>query len=215
MSRMKHLNWLALLALACVPLGCKREQPPQAQQLRPHEVAIEGAYHALTCGPVTAVFSGSGEGLKNFEGPAPKSYGVESLAFRFADGSERGFAPTGQLFFSDWYFGIFAPDCSHVALLVDHHGPVHLTKLDELRGYLRGQSPPQVLAAPHQTEASVYGQISWVSPSQLDFVTSAGGGAEVWRASFTGPNAQVAKLLAVAEAPKGVRQTAAGWEAVK
>jgi hypothetical protein len=202
------------VVLLLVILSCSKQPPPPAALpgLHPVEVALEGAYHAVRCGPVTAVFSGSAEALKGLPPPVPEAYGVESLAFRFADGSQKGFAPPGQLFFSDWQFDVFAPDCSAIALKVDHYGPIHLVRTDALLGYLQGKSPPLVLEVPKQPAAPVYGALRWVSASQLELVAEGGGGAEVFRATVQDGAASLERVFALAEAPRGLRYGDAGWE---
>ena len=211
MGVMKRAIFFLFLALA----GCRKESPPAPvpPANRPHEQALEGAYHAIACGPVTAVWSGNAEALQGLGAGAPKSFGVESLAFHFADGSQRGFAPKGQLFFSDWQFEIFAPDCSAVALKIDHYGPIDLIPVGDLLGYLQGRTPPTILEAPRGESAAVYGPLEWTRADQLEFSTEAGGGVEVFRASLRGGSPTVERIFALAEAPKGVRRTDAGWEA--
>lgn len=206
---------LALVASLVLFAACRKDAPPpppQAPALSPKEVAVEGAYHAIACGAVTAVWSGNADALKDLPQPAPKNFGVESLAFRFADGTSKGFAPTGQVFFSDWRFGIFSPDCSMVALLTDHYGPYHLVPTADLRGYLEGRVKPVVVQAKGEKETPVHGEATWVSPNELEFTASCCGGAEVFHAKADGTLSSVFKA---AEAPKGVRRGAGGWEVVK
>jgi hypothetical protein len=203
-----------LIALLLITSGCSKQSSPPAALPGPHptEVSIEGAYHAVRCGTLTAVWSGSADALKGLPAPVPEAYGVESLAFRFADGSQQGFVPPGQLFFSDWQFEVFAPDCSALALKVDHYGPIHLVRTEALSSYLQGHSQPLVLEVPKEAAAPVYGEVRWVSPSQLELVTEAGGGAEVFRATVQDGAASLERIFMLAEAPKGVRRGDAGWE---
>lgn len=199
----------------CVMLvvGCKKDAPPppvvvqKAPAETPSEITVEGAYHAVKCGGVTALWSGNTENMP--EG-APKSFGVESLAFRFSDGTTEGFKPTGQLFFSDWTFGVFSADCAYTSLLVDHFGPLHVVATDQLRPYLRGELKPTVVQAPKGADASVYSQVFWTTPSQLEFVASCCGGAQVFRAEAK--DGAVTKLFDAKDAPKGVRRGSNGWE---
>ena len=95
------MRLFAVLVCVMCFVGCKKDAPPPAPVVKvaATEVTVEGAYHAVKCGGVTALWSGNTENMP--EG-APKSFGVESLAFRFSDGTTEGFKPTGQLFFSDW-----------------------------------------------------------------------------------------------------------------
>ena len=113
--------------------------------------------HAVACGVVTVVWSGNPDALKDLPQPAPKSFAVESLAFKFADGTSKGFAPKGQVFFNDWRFEVFSPDCATVALLTDHFGPYHVVKTAELRGYLEGRVKPlQVQALSEKAKAPMF-----------------------------------------------------------
>lgn len=195
-------------------LACKKEQPPapKAPPLAPAEVKLDGTYHAVACGPVTAVWSGDPEMLAQQAPNAPKSFGAESLAFRFVDGSTEGFAPTGQLFFSDWTFDVFSPDCSLVALQVDHYGPIHVVRVDQLRPYLDGRLEPVHVQALSGKESLVHGQLRWVSPTQLEFVATCCGGAQVFRANAN--DGSLERLLEAPAAPNGVRRGANGWEVV-
>jgi hypothetical protein len=174
-----RLLWLLALTL----LACKKDEPPKPPPLAPKEVSVEGAYHAVACGAVTAVWSGTDESLKDLPTqPAPKSFGVESLAFKFADGTQKNFAPTGQLFFDDWRFEIFAPDCSAVALQTDHYGPYHLVKTADLRGYLEGRIKPVVVQALNEQNAMVHAGGRWVSPEVFEFAASCCGVTQVFQA---------------------------------
>lgn len=202
----------ALLVVLVALAGCKKEPPPPpvAPALRPTEATLDGAYHAMQCGAVTAVWSGSDAALSNLPQPAPKAYGVESLAFHFADGTKKGFAPSGQVFFSDWRFDVFSPDCQLVALLADHYGPYHLVKVAELRGYLEGRVKPVHVQALGEKEALVHGDAAWGPGNALEFSASCCGGAQVFRADPA--SGSLTRLLDAAAAPKGVRRLATGWE---
>ncbi|MCC6334873.1 MAG: hypothetical protein IT380_12915 [Myxococcales bacterium] len=207
---LRRLLAVALLALT----GCKKEQPaPAAPALAPAEVTLEGAYHAVACGAVTAVFSGNADALKDLtlDGLPPKSFGVEALSFRFADGSQKGFAPSGQLFFSDWRFDVFSPDCQWTALLVDHYGPYHLVKTADLQRYLAGQVRPVVVNA-RGPEASVLSDGAWRPDGAFEFFASCCGGARVLKATTTG---EVSTLFEAPDAPQGLRRVRGGYEVVK
>lgn len=209
---------MRLLLLSLVLLSaCKKEPTPvtppvvKAPALSPAEVTLEGAFHAVACGAVTAVWSGSAEALKELPQPAPKSFGVESLAFKFADGTSKGFAPTGQVFFNDWRFDVFSPDCSTVALLTDHYGPYHVVKTDQLRGYLEGKVKPVSVQALHEKESLVHADLAWRDGETFEFVASCCGGAQVFAA---GKDGSLNRVLDVPSAPKGVRRVGTKWEAV-
>lgn len=202
-------------------VACKKDSPaptappaaPAAPALSPKEVTVDGAYHAVACGPVTAVWSGNAEALKDLPPPAPKHFGVESLAFKFADGTSKGFTPTGQVFFSDWTFGIFAPDCSAVALQVDHYGPVHVVKLDQLRGYLEGKVKPVQVQALNEKDALVHSDLLWRDAASLEFVGSCCGGAQAFKASTK--DGSLERLFDAPTAPKGLRRVGGKYEVVQ
>lgn len=202
----------ALLLVGCLVfvVGCKKDAPPPPPPPAeaPHEVTVEGVFHAVKCGGVTALWSGA-DG--NMPAGAPKSFGAESLAFRFSDGVTEGFKPTGQLFFSDWTFDIFSPDCEFAVLQGDHFGPLHVVATSQLRQYLRGELKPTVVEAPKGADAAVYSQVRWNSGAQFEFVASCCGGAQAFRVNAK--DGAVTKLFEAKEAPKGVRRGATGWEA--
>lgn len=208
-----------VLALALSLFACKKDTPPAAPpappapKLSPAEVTLDGAYHAVACGAVTAVFAGNADALKDLPAnpPPPKSYGVESLAFRFADGTSKGFAPTGQLFFSDWRFDVFSPDCEWVALLTDHYGPYHLVKTADLKGYLEGKVKPVELQVKGDT-ASVLSDGAWTGDGGFEFFASCCGGARVFKATTTG---ELTKVFEAADAPSGLLRVRGGYEVVK
>lgn len=202
----------ALVLLVCVStlFGCKKAAPPPAPEVRvaPSEVTVEGAFHAVKCGGVTALWSGASGDMP---AGAPKSFGAEALAFRFSDGVTEGFKPTGQLFFSDWTFDVFSPDCEYAVLQADHFGPLHIVATSQLRPYLRGEMKPTVVEATKGGAAQVYSQLRWTSGAQFEFVASCCGGAQVFRANVK--DGAVTKVFEANDAPKGVRPGAAGWEA--
>ena len=205
------------LVVAALLLGaCKKDPPPPppppAPALSPAEVNVEGALHAVACGAVTAVWSGNPDALKDLPQPAPKSFAVESLAFKFADGTSKGFAPKGQVFVNDWRFEVFSPDCATVALLTDHFGPYHVVKTAELRGYLEGRVKPLQVQALSEKDALVHADLFWRDASSFEFSASCCGGAQVFKASTK--DGSLERVLDVASAPKGLRRVGVKWEAV-
>lgn len=213
-----------LVVVLMVVVGCKKseapvEPKPTAVEVKatpakatPTEVELAGAYHAVKCGDVTAVWSGSADDLKDLavDGkPAPKTYGVSGLTFRFADGKEHAFTPSGSLNFDDWSFDIFSPDCSRVSLLQDRFGPFTLIATKDLSTFAN--------ALPVQVEgetASVHGQWRWTGPESFEFVASCCGGARVMAGKAVAP-ITLEKTFEAASAPSGVRRAANGWEVVK
>ena len=109
---------------------------------------------------------------------------MESLSFKFADGTSKGFAPQGQVFFNDWRFDIFSPDCSAVALQVDHYGPYHLVKTADLRGYLEGRVKPVSAQALNEKDSMVHSDGRWSSANVFEFTASCCGGAQVFQAAI-------------------------------
>lgn len=183
--------------------------PPKAT---PTEVSLAGAYHAVKCGDVTAVWSGSADELKDLavDGkPAPKTYGVTGLTFRFADGKEHAFTPSGGLNFDDWSFDIFSPDCSRVSLLQDRFGPFTVIATKDLSTF--ANALPVLVEG---TTASVHGQWRWTGPDAFEFVASCCGGARVMSGKAVAP-VTLEKVFEASSAPSGVRRAATGWEVVK
>lgn len=210
-----HLQWSLLCC--CLLLACKKDPPApvvKAPALSPREIAVEGEYHAIACGPVTAIWSGNAEALKNLPQPAPKTFGVESLRFKFADGTSKGFAPTGQVFFNDWRFEIFAPDCSTVALQIDHYGPYHLVKTEELRGYLEGRLKPVVVQALHEKDSLVHGDGRWASAALFEFTASCCGGAQVFQTALK-DGGSLNRVFDAPAAPKGLRRVGSTYEVIQ
>ena len=203
----------ALLVLLVLPACRKDPVVPPAPPVTPAEVQLEGAYHAVACGPVTAVWSGNGAALADLPQPAPKTFGVESLAFRFADGTSKGFTTQGQLFFNDWRFDIFSPDCRFVALLTDHAGPYHVVKTAELRGYLEHTVAPLVLGPTDLPTASVFADLRWLDATHVVFTTSCCGGGKALEGDVTTGKTTV--VLDAPEAPKGLRPAGRSFEVVK
>jgi hypothetical protein len=202
------------LLCCCLVLACKKDPPLEVQKpvvsLSPQELSLEGEYHAIACGPVTAVWSGNAEALKDLPQPAPKTFGVESLRFQFADGSSKGFAPPGQVFFSDWRFEIFSPDCAQVALQVDHYGPYHLVKTEDLRGYLSGKVKPVVVEAPSEKTAMVHSDGRWVG-ARFEFTASCCGGAQVFQATEGGA---LTRVFHAPVAVNGLRRVGSSYEVI-
>lgn len=196
-----------LLGVVLLMHACRREAP-----VAPMRVERAGALRAMACPGVVAVFSGSAEALPP---GAPANFAVESLAFEFASGAKVGFVPKGQLFFSDWTFDVFSPDCQHVALQVDHYGPVEVHATAALEAGLKGQGAPLVVTVPKSRgEAPVIGQVSWQAPRQLEVVASSNGGAQVYRATL-GESVALERVFFAPSAPSGVRRTTAGYEVVQ
>jgi hypothetical protein len=204
----------SLVPLLLLVTACKKDPPPAppAPALKPQEVNVEGALHAVACGGVTAVWSGNAENLKDLPQPAPKSFAVESLAFKFADGTSKGFTPTGQLFFSDWRFDVFAPDCSAVALLTDHYGPYEVVKLTDLRAYLEHRAEPLKVQAPSTGTGLVHSDLAWRDAQRIEFISSCCGGAQVFAAKVAG--GPVERVFEAPSAPKGLRRVRDGYEVV-
>jgi hypothetical protein len=214
---------LVVVVLLSVVACKKSETPVEPKQaavevkaappkVAPTEVALAGAYHAVKCGDVTAVWSGSADELKDLavDGkPAPKSYGVTGLTFRFADGKEHAFTPSGSLNFDDWSFDIFSPDCSRVSLLQDRFGPFTIIATKDLATF--ANALPVIVEG---STASVHGQWTWTGPESFEFVASCCGGALVMGGKAVAP-ITLEKRYEASSAPSGIRRAANGWEVVK
>ena len=209
------MRFPSFLLGCCLSFACKKEAPAvvAAPPLAPQEVTLAGAYHAVSCGPVTAVWSGNADALKDLPQPAPRAYGVESLSFKFADGTSKGFAPEGQVFFSDWRFDIFSPDCSAVALQVDHYGPYHLVKTAELRGYLEGRVKPVAAQALNEKDSMVHSDGRWSSTKVFEFTASCCGGAQVFHAALD-QGGSLERVFDAPVAPKGLRRVGERYEVI-
>ncbi|MFT3711773.1 MAG: hypothetical protein QM817_29395 [Archangium sp.] len=198
----------AALALLC---GCKKEPPPPpAPPISPGEVNVEGALHAVGCGAVTAIWTGNAEMLKDLPQPAPKSFAVESLSFKFADGTTKAFTQSGQVLAEDWRFNVFSPDCSMVALLTDHYGPYHVVKTADLRGYLEGRVKPVEVQSKNAT-AQVHGELVWRDATAFEFAGFCCGGAEIFKANTK--DGSLERIAFIASAPHGIRRVGTKWEA--
>ncbi len=202
-------------------VACKKSEAPvepkpaavevkvAAAKATPTEVALAGAYHAVKCGDVTAVWSGSADDLPTGDQRAPKSYGVTGLTFRFADGKEHAFTPSGSLNFDDWSFDIFSPDCSRVSLLQDRFGPFTIIATKDLATF--ANALPVIVEG---STASVHAQWTWTGPESFEFVASCCGGARVMGGKAVAP-ITLEKRYEASSAPSGIRRAANGWEVVK
>lgn len=104
---------------------------------------------------------------------APKTFGVERLAFAFGDETV-GFEPTGTLHFSDWSFAIFSPDGAWTVLLQDRHGPFHAVRTENLKAYLQGRTEPEQVLMPPSTGGfvPVLTSPSWTAPRTFHYVVA-------------------------------------------
>jgi len=206
------MRFTVVLVAAVALTGCKKapEAPvaPEAPAApAPVEVKVDGTLHAVRCGDVTAEWLGTAP-----EAPAPKSFGVESLRFRFKDGAVKPFKPAGALEFSDWSFEVFSPDCAYTVLLVDRFGPYQSVKTSALAEYLDGGGAVVELRHADST-ARVHSGAHFVSPRELEYQASCCGGVEVVRAAVDDA-ARQSVVFSAPEAPKGIRRTATGYEVV-
>jgi hypothetical protein len=214
------------VSLVVLFVACRKEPPAEVKPAdakapavaavapgpTPTEVTVAGAYHAVRCGEVTAVWTGSADDLKDLavEGrPVPKSYGVKSLAFVFAGGRRHDFTPSGELSFSDWSFDVFSPDCSRAALLQDRYGPFTVLATKDLATF----SNAKPFKAPGEP-ASVHGQWRWTGSSSFEFVASCCGGARVL-AGDAAADKPLEQVFEVAAAPSGLVRGPKGWEVAK
>lgn len=127
------------------------------------------AIKTVTSGAVTAHFGGE----KPHEGPL--RFGIRGLWFTFA-GDDRiyRFKPEGELFFSDWRFGIFSPDGKRVLLLQDRFGPYHVVRTARLKDYLGGHAQPdEIVGRKRKTgeTAAVHEDGAWLSNTEIRYFT--------------------------------------------
>jgi hypothetical protein len=163
---------------------------------------------SIACGRSTkpelkVVSAPGGAAIAHFVGTAPKSdpgepaapleYGVASLYFTFpGDAHHYAFKPEGELFFSDWSFGVFSPDGSYTALLQSHYGPITVVPTAQLRSYLQGIPTSAEAVRPAPTEsgiASVIQKWQWVGSSELEFQAACCGTVTPVRRKFGEPRA--------------------------
>ena len=206
------MRTLLLVALVLV-VGCKKEpaavdttpEPPPPAGPRPVEVKVDGALHAVRCGDVTAIWTGTKDG----EGPL--WFFADSLSFQVGDAGAVAWKPPGEVFPHNRSFDVFSPDCAWVLLATDNYGPYHLVAAGQLPAYLEGKSPPALVGATDGGTARVHTDQKWVSQSEVEFFGSCCGGVEVFRAKVTKPDLVVPVFFAP-EAPHGLRRTDRGFE---
>lgn len=172
----------------------------------PTNVPEPTALEATRCGDVTALWRG-----QTPDGSMPLVYSVESLAFRFSDGSERTFTPTGTVAPPHRSLELFSPDCSWVALANDSGGPYHLVPVADLAAYLDGKKAPAVVTA---GKGAVLTEGKWTGPARFEFFASCCGGVEVFAVDATAPD-KVQRVFFAAEAPKGIQRNGNGFDVLK
>lgn len=175
-------------------------------KLQPTSVPEPTALAATRCGDVVALFRGPAS-----DGTMPLTYSVESLAFGFPDGVEKAAKPTGTIEPPHRSLELFSPDCAWVALPQDSAGPYHLVKVSELAAYLDGKQAPVVVEGP---KGSIVTEGKWTGPTRFEFFASCCGGAEVLAADVGAPAVKAERVYFAAEAPKGIRRTAGGFELI-
>lgn len=192
---MRHAVWLVLIGCATTPKAA------------PTAVTEPTAIAATRCGDVVALFRGPAP-----DGSMPLPYSVESLAFGFPDGVEKAAKPTGTIAPPHRSLEVFSPDCSWAALPQDSAGPYHLVKVAELADYLDGKKPPVVVEGP---KGSILTDGKWTGPARFEFFASCCGGVEVLATHPADATpGKTERVFFAAEAPKGIRRTAAGFEPI-
>jgi hypothetical protein len=211
------LRLAVAIALFALATACKKDvaatepppPPPPPQGPVPTVVKAEGALHAVRCADVTAEWLGTAP-----EAPAPLSYGVTGLRFRFADGGVKAFSPKGALEFSDWSFEVFSPDCARAVLLMDRFGPFGVAPLERLPALLDGAAPAVTLQWPAGETARVHSGLRFVSADQVEFQAACCGGVDVMRVSLSDAQ-QSSVVFSAPEAPHGITRTESGYEVAK
>lgn len=152
----------------------KGSSPTDAALAR-HEQLTEALLAASSCAPPGATTSvvarWSGESVPQELSPV---HGFRSLRFQFPDGEELEFRPQTAPLPGDWSCNLFSPGCRYVALLIGNSKGYHVVELENLRSYLKGQTPPLAvlhysgeLPKPHH-----YGHGHWVSLAEFEFFVS-------------------------------------------
>ncbi len=193
------------LAAALLLLSCTRAT---LTPVAPAVVASD-ELHRVDCGTWSAVWHG-----EKPEAPAPAEYGVTRLEF-LVDGTAIDFAPQSPLNFTDHGFGWVSPDCTRVALLESHYGPIHIGTSSRLSKQLRHESPFDEIEVPSVGAAApVLSDLTWVSKSTLEFFASCCGGVRVMRVDLS--RSRTAETVFEApSAPSGVRRTPNGYEVIR
>jgi hypothetical protein len=132
---------------------------PRAEEPEPTPRAIE---HRVTCGAVTAVWTGENDGTYDH---------WSALAFKLA-GRTRTF--TRELPDNDaGPFEIFSPDCRRVLLLQSRMGPFHVVRTRDLAAYLGGAPPERELRGERSPDGisgtGVFRGGGWVSNTEVAF----------------------------------------------
>lgn len=187
-------------------LSCTAER---AAAVHPTEISDPAALKAVSCGDVRALWKG-----RAVDGPGPIAFFVESLSFRFADGTERAFKPTGTVEPMHLSFEIFSPDCKSVALAQDSAGPYHLVPVAALADYLDGKRAPTVIAPPASSTAPILTEQRWLDANRFEFFASCCGGVEVFDVNV-GAAQKPERVFFAPQAPAGIRRTAGGFEVVR
>lgn len=120
--------------------------------------------HEVNIGEVKARWHGSAmDGM-------PAAYATERLTF-VVEGEELQWTPTGTLNFSDWSFDIASPDGGWIVLLQDRHGPYHAVQTKNLKRYLQGAAPDQIVAYEGPPGfRPVFEKQSWTAPRTFHYV---------------------------------------------
>jgi hypothetical protein len=134
-------------------------------------------------GGATAHFVGEAPTSEPGELRSPLESGVEALYFTFPKDARRYyFKPQGDLYFSDWHFGVFSTDGHFTALLQSHYGPITVVPTGELRDFLDGNVTSSETIRPPPTESGIARVIDdwrWVGPRELEFQAACCGTSEL------------------------------------
>jgi len=125
---------------------------------------------------VTAIWLGEDPKILTGSSDTPSEYGVKELIFQFSNDNKKiKFIPGGALYFDCWSFDIFNGDGNYVVLLQSHYGPYHVIKIENLRDYLVGKSPPIeiVKGEEHNSDGGViHDRLQWISNDTFEFKSS-------------------------------------------
>jgi hypothetical protein len=170
---------IILIVLAAASSGCERSDGSDRSSRELKTVVAPG-------GGATAHFIGKAPTSEPGELLVPLEYGVEALYFTFPNDARRyAFKPEGELFFSDWHFGVFSSDGKLTALLQSHYGPITVVPTSALRDFLDGKkmtSSETVRPPPIESgNARVIDDWRWIGPDELEFRAACCGTSELVR----------------------------------
>jgi hypothetical protein len=118
--------------------------------------------HRVTCGDVTAIWTGENDGDYDHWTTLAFSVGRRTRTF------SRDLASNDEV-----DFGIFSPDCRRVLLLQSRMGPFHVVRTHDLAAYLGGAPPERELRGERSADGisgtGVFRGGGWISNTEVAF----------------------------------------------